>query len=107
MLRFFSYLEAHSIIRSITGYGEGNGPYISIHDGFVGLSSWADFLPQSDRIALDTHPYFAFSGSSATAPIDTGTGPNAGGTWPAAACQNWASGMNARYSPLQHFAVIM
>lgn len=84
------------MIRSITGYGEGNGPYISIHDGFSGLSSWANFLPGSDRIALDTHPYFAFDGSSATSPIDTGTGNNAGGVWPAQACNRWAAGINGR-----------
>ena len=86
-------------MRGITGYGEGNGPFISIHDGFAGLSSWSGFLPQSDRIALDTHPYFAFDGSSNTAPIDTGTGPNAGGTWPTAACQGWAESINARCVP--------
>lgn len=93
----FSYLEAHTMIRSITGYGAGHGPFIVIHDGFTGLQSWTGFLPQSDRIALDTHPYFAFDGSPATTPIDTGTGPNAGGTWPQAACQRWAQGTNARY----------
>jgi hypothetical protein len=95
----FSYLQAHTIIRGITGYGEGNGPYISIHDGFSGLSNWVGFLPQSDRINLDTHPYFAFDGSPGTDPIDTGTGANAGGTWPKAACQRWAPGMNARCVP--------
>lgn len=84
------------MIRSITGYGEGNGPYISIHDGFSGLSSWAGFLPGSDRIVLDTHPYFAFDGSSSTSPIDTGTGNNAGGVWPAQACNRWAAGINGR-----------
>jgi aryl-phospho-beta-D-glucosidase BglC (GH1 family) len=92
------YLEAHNMIRGITGYGEGNGPYISIHDGFAGLSSWADFLPGSDRIALDTHPYFAFDGSSATAPIDTGTGNDAGGVWPAQVCNRWAAGINSSRS---------
>ena len=84
------------MIRGITGVGEGNGAYISIHDGFEGLSSWSGFLPGSDRIALDTHPYFAFDGSPATAPIDTGTGARAGGTWPQAACQRWAEGINSR-----------
>lgn len=84
------------MIRSITGVGEGNGPYISIHDGFQGVSSWSDFLRGSDRIALDTHPYFAFSGGPATDPIATGTGSTAGGTWPRAACDRWAVGMNSR-----------
>ncbi|KAF9461827.1 glycoside hydrolase superfamily [Collybia nuda] len=92
------YLEAHDMIRNITGYGEGNGPYISIHDGFGGLDSWANFLPGSDRIALDTHPYFAFSGSPATSPIDTGTGNRAGGIWPEQACNRWAAGINGSRS---------
>ena len=40
------------MIRSITGIGEGKGPYISIHDGFIGISKWEGFLPNSDRIIL-------------------------------------------------------
>ena len=87
------------MMRGITGFGEGNGAFISIHDGFAGLNTWANFLPQSDRIALDTHPYFAFDGSPATSPIDTGTGASAGGTWPTAACQRWAQSINARCVP--------
>lgn len=84
------------MIRGITGVGEANGPYISIHDGFTGLSSWEGFLSGSDRIMLDTHPYFAFDGSPATSPIDTGTGDDAGGDWPANACNRWAVGLNNR-----------
>ncbi len=49
------------MMRGITGLGAGNGPFISIHDGFAGAANWADFLPGSDRIALDIHPYLAFS----------------------------------------------
>lgn len=96
------YLQAHTMIRNITGYGAGNGPFIGIHDGFGGISSWANFLPGSDRILLDTHPYFAFDGSSATSPIDTGTGINAGGVWPAQACNSWAAGIN---NSLENFGV--
>lgn len=84
------------MIRGITGLGAGNGPFISIHDGFDGLSQWADFLPGSDRINLDTHPYFAFNGQANDAPINTGVGSNAGGTWPQMACQSWAPGINTR-----------
>ncbi|KAG5653125.1 hypothetical protein H0H81_002192 [Sphagnurus paluster] len=93
------YLQAHTMIRNITGYGAGNGPFIGIHDGFAGISTWADFLPGSDRILLDTHPYFAFDNSPATSPIDTGTGMNAGGVWPAQACNRWAAGINNRCVP--------
>ncbi|KAG6811733.1 hypothetical protein H0H92_006085 [Tricholoma furcatifolium] len=92
------YLQAHTMIRSITGYGEGNGPYISIHDGFAGVSTWAGFLEGSDRIILDSHPYLAFDGSSALSPVDTGTGSDAGGVWPLTACQAWASSFNTSRS---------
>lgn len=84
------------MMREITGVGEGNGPFISIHDGFRGLEYWAGFMTGSDRVALDMHPYFAFNGGPSTAPIDTGTGSDAGGTWPGAACNSWASSMNTR-----------
>jgi glucan 1,3-beta-glucosidase len=84
------------MIRGITGIGEGNGAFISIHDGFASLSNWVGFLPNSDRIALDRHPYFAFRGSPALDPIDTGTGPDAGGNWPVEAC-GWGPDINGRY----------
>jgi glucan 1,3-beta-glucosidase len=78
------------MIRSITGVGAGNGPYISIHDGFMAASQWAGYLPNSDRISLDFHPYFAFSPENAAAePIATGTGTQAGGVWPGKACGAW------------------
>jgi len=67
---------------------------MSIHDGFLGLEEWAGFLTGADRVTLDVHPYFAFDGQANTNPIDTGTGPNAGGTWPASACNSWAASMN-------------
>ena len=41
-----SYLQAHNMIRNITGIGKG--AYIVIHDGFQADSSWKDFLPGSD-----------------------------------------------------------
>ncbi|KII95444.1 glycoside hydrolase family 5 protein [Plicaturopsis crispa FD-325 SS-3] len=89
------YLQAHGMIRGITGIGEGHGPYISIHDGFMGTGSWANFLPGSDRIVLDTHPYFAFDGQPNNAPIvaDEGDG-SPGGVWPKQACNAWGPGQN-------------
>ena len=84
-------------MRSITGYGEGNGPYIVIHDGFIGVSQWADFLPGSDRIILDTHPYFAFDGQPNTAPLDVDDAiGQPGGVWPLQACNAFGPGMNKR-----------
>ncbi|KAJ7692238.1 glycoside hydrolase superfamily [Mycena rosella] len=93
------YLEAHNMIRAITGFGAGNGPYISVHDGFQAVSSWAGFLPGSDRVILDTHPYFAFSGQPNDQPIATSEDPTqAGGRWPKAACDAWQSSIDTSRS---------
>ncbi len=54
------YLEAYKIIRDITGIGQGKGPMLSIHDGFIGIQNWYDFLPGADRLALDQHTYMVF-----------------------------------------------
>ncbi|KAH9477953.1 putative glucan 1,3-beta-glucosidase D [Psilocybe cubensis] len=89
------YVEAYKIIRGITGYGAGNGPYISIHDGFQTLARWPGFLQGADRVMIDSHPYMAFDGVPALDPIDTGTGPGAGGEWPQRACTRWAGAFNA------------
>ena len=51
------YLEAYNEIRAITGMGEGNGPILSIHDGFLGSAAWYGAFPGADRLALDQHPY--------------------------------------------------
>jgi hypothetical protein len=83
------------MVRGITGTGTGNGAYIAVHDGFQGISSWAGFMPGSDRVILDTHPYFAFNGNPNIQPISTGTGAGAGGIWPGQACTAWGPGMNA------------
>ncbi|CCM06308.1 uncharacterized protein FIBRA_08559 [Fibroporia radiculosa] len=92
------YLRANEMIRNITGVGEGHGPYMAIHDGFMGTAYWADFLQGSDRIALDTHPYFAFDNQPNTQPTNvTATGGNGtvyGGPWPQMACTSWGGEMN-------------
>jgi glucan 1,3-beta-glucosidase len=90
------------MIRSITGYGEGNGPYIAIHDGFIGVAKWANLFPGSDRIALDTHTYFAFDGQPNTEPIavDDGLG-EPGGVWPKQACA-WGPPVNNRFGISAH-----
>ncbi|KAJ6514468.1 glycoside hydrolase [Mycena vitilis] len=93
------YLQVHDLIRNITGFGEGNGAYISFHDGFGGISSWGGFLPGADRLVLDTHTYFAFSSSPNDAPIATGENPSsAGGSWPRTACNAWGSSLNSSRS---------
>jgi glucan 1,3-beta-glucosidase len=83
------------MIRNITGYGAGNGPYIAIHDAF-NIAIWGGFLTGSDRMVLDTHPYLAFNGQPNTAPVITDDGlGEPGGTWPLQVC-GWGAGVNNR-----------
>ncbi|CAE6534547.1 unnamed protein product [Rhizoctonia solani] len=62
------YMEAYDIMRNITGIGEGNGPWMSVHDGFDPLDRWTEFMPGGDRIMLDAHPYFCFGDQDTSAP---------------------------------------
>ncbi|PCH41703.1 glycoside hydrolase family 5 protein [Wolfiporia cocos MD-104 SS10] len=55
------YLKTYEMMRDVTGIGKG--PAMVIHDGFMGLGAWQGFLPNSDRVVLDTHPYIAFGGN--------------------------------------------
>ncbi|KAF7298343.1 Glycoside hydrolase family 5 protein [Mycena kentingensis (nom. inval.)] len=91
------YIEAYNMIRGITGIGKG--PYISFHDGFGGVSKWAGFMEGADRVVLDTHPYWSFSGSPNREPIATGTdADSAGGDWPSRTCDNWGGSLNSSRS---------
>ncbi|KXN85497.1 putative glucan 1,3-beta-glucosidase D [Leucoagaricus sp. SymC.cos] len=59
------YLEGYNIVRNAgDGTGEGKGPWVSIHDGFLPRDQWANVLPNADRLALDSHPYLCFNGQS-------------------------------------------
>lgn len=93
-----SNLEAHRIIREITGIGEGKGPYIAITDGIGPVTTWANLLPNADRLALDTHTYFAFGGNPNSDPINV-PAPDGkmGGIWPGQACTTWKPMMNTMY----------
>ncbi|KAJ7846590.1 glycoside hydrolase superfamily [Mycena olivaceomarginata] len=76
-----------------------NEPYIGLHDGFGGISSWAGFLPGSDCVIRDTHPYFSLSREPNDDPIATGEDTDsAGGSWPAKACNSWGPGTNGSRS---------
>ncbi|KAF7338687.1 Glycoside hydrolase [Mycena venus] len=59
------YLQAYNNVRLASGIGQGNGPFVSLHDGFLGTAQWKGFLPNSDRVSLDMHPYLCFQGQSA------------------------------------------
>lgn len=52
------------------GTGEGNGPFMAIHDGFGGPAGggprgWDGFLAGADRLALDSHTYLCFGPQNA------------------------------------------
>ncbi|PVF96710.1 glycoside hydrolase [Serendipita vermifera] len=87
------YYEAYKQIRSITGIGEGKGPMISFHDGFLAFSDWNTFLTGADRVSLDTHPYFAFDGPNTDA-LET---------YVPRPCSRWGAAIN---STQQTFGVI-
>ena len=78
-------MEVYNIIRKASGIGAGNGPYISYHDGFGTRASWYDFIPNGDRLAIDSHPYICFNGQS-DAPITT---------FAKTPCQTWGAVVNA------------
>ncbi|KAH7097156.1 glycoside hydrolase [Auriculariales sp. MPI-PUGE-AT-0066] len=59
------YRHAHDVLRSVTGFGAGKGPFLSIHDRFQGPAVWFGFMSGADRVALDQHPYFAFGAGNA------------------------------------------
>ena len=48
-------------MRNITGIGANKGPFMIMHDGFIGLNSWEGFLTGADRVGMESHFYFAFS----------------------------------------------
>ena len=76
------------MVRSVTGVGEGNGPYVCIHDGFEGTGNWAGFMNGADRMCLDTHPYIAFSTQS-NAPI---------ASFASQPCSSWGAEVNTSMS---------
>lgn len=90
------YNRAYQEIRSITGIGEGKGPMVSIHDGFIGISQWYDFLPGADRLALDQHPYLCFQNQNTQA--------TSGNNFATTACNTWAGNTN---NTLQTFGAIV
>lgn len=95
-----SYLEAHRIMRNITGVGTGHGPYISIQGGklFFPLALIRSSLSSSragnnaltgytgsDRMAMEQHPYFAFDGAGAEDVVPYISRP----------CSDWAGMMDS------------
>ncbi|GAA6035435.1 hypothetical protein JCM8097_000253 [Rhodosporidiobolus ruineniae] len=88
-LRSF-YLETYNQMRAITGTGEGNGPFLTFHDGFITLGAnytsggWLGYLNGWDRVAMDSHRYLCFD-----VPNNWGLGYQA-----SLPCTYWAEYMN-------------
>ncbi|KAI6036772.1 exo-beta-1,3-glucanase [Pisolithus microcarpus] len=82
------YLLAYQYVRGASGIGAGNGPYVSFHDGFLGLNQWAGFLPNADRTALDDHPYLCFTTQS-SAPMSS---------YAQTPCDTWSASFNTSMS---------
>jgi hypothetical protein len=49
-ISLLSYYQAYELVRSITGFGAGNGPILALHEGFLGIAAWDDFLSGGDRV---------------------------------------------------------
>lgn len=81
-------MQAYNEVRGVSGIGQGNGPFISFHEGFLGQPNWAGFLPNADRVALDIHPYLCF-GTQSAATMDT---------YANTPCAAWGKSMNASMS---------
>ncbi|KAG2218194.1 hypothetical protein INT45_006829 [Circinella minor] len=54
------YEDSYDSIRNITGVNDG--PYLTYHDGFIGLDSWNGFFDQNryKRVILESHMYLMF-----------------------------------------------
>lgn len=73
------------MLRAIGGTGEGNGPFMVIHDGFLGGATWAGFLQGADRLGLDEHTYLCFGAQNSDSVAANSVKP----------CQRWATLANA------------
>ncbi|RPD66329.1 glycoside hydrolase [Lentinus tigrinus ALCF2SS1-7] len=80
------YVKAYQTVREASGTGEGQGPWMVMHDAFLGLTEWKSFLPNGDRVQLDIHQYLCFDGQSAD---DYSVRVAAGQP-----CTAWATGQN-------------
>ncbi|KAJ7581427.1 exo-beta-1,3-glucanase [Mycena floridula] len=79
------YFQAYQVVRNASGIGAGNGPFISIHDGFFSRDSWNGVLGNADRVAIDTHPYLGFQDQSTRQMADYANVP----------CTTWGAAVNA------------
>jgi len=79
------YYQVYQMLRAIGGTGEGNGPFMVIHDGFSGGATWTGFLQGADRLGLDSHTYLCFGAQNSDSVAVNSVKP----------CQRWATLANA------------
>lgn len=48
------------MIREITGFGKGKGPFVVIDDGFQGSQVFNGFMNGADRVVIEMHRFIAF-----------------------------------------------
>lgn len=55
-----SFVEAHRVVREVTDYGPGKGPYLVLYDGYDQPSGIFDdgFLVGADRVILERQVTF-------------------------------------------------
>jgi glucan 1,3-beta-glucosidase len=80
-------MAAIQTVRMVSGQGEGNGPMISLHDGFLNTTAWEGYFPNADRVSLDYHPYVCFGPQL---PVNFGNLDNFGSL----PCTAWGAQMN-------------
>ncbi|CAK5264244.1 unnamed protein product [Mycena citricolor] len=78
------YLQAYQEVRTASGLGAGNGPLVSVHNGFVDLNQFNGMFPGADRFTLDYHPYLCFAGQS----------PDPIGSHLTQPCSSWGAQIN-------------
>lgn len=79
------YYQVYQMLRFIGGTGEGNGPFMVIHDGFSASTGWGGFLSGADRLGLDTHTYMCFGAQNVDSVAANSAKP----------CQQWATVANS------------
>ncbi|CAK5270365.1 unnamed protein product [Mycena citricolor] len=89
------YYEAYKEVRLASGFGQGNGPMVSLHNGFLyPLSKFSGMFDGADRVSLDYHPYLCFGTPSAQPITSYGSRP----------CSAWGYDIN---STMQDFGLIV
>ena len=55
-----SFIEAYRVVREVTGYGAGRGPYLVLHGGWDQSSDLFNnsFMADADRVVLERHISF-------------------------------------------------